>query len=176
MTMMGTSSWVFHTCFFFSSRRRHTRLQGDWSSDVCSSDLGIETVLGSLGPPAFLGVPHHGRQHAKVAPFHADVWRAFHPEAGALRGRQLSPSNCFRALRGLATRSARVHPKYRRGLLIGIGIERAQSQPAQVVQPGGGLEFNADLGQPRKLYTRSYGVLHAQYVVTANPVCVLHQE
>src|SRR5256885_8707150 len=29
------------TCsrFFFSSRRRHTRLQGDWSSDVCSSDL-----------------------------------------------------------------------------------------------------------------------------------------
>src|SRR5256885_12694983 len=29
-------------CFcFFSSRRRHTRLQGDWSSDVCSSDLGI---------------------------------------------------------------------------------------------------------------------------------------
>src|ERR1039457_6264858 len=29
------------TCyfFFFSSRRRHTRLQGDWSFDVCSSDL-----------------------------------------------------------------------------------------------------------------------------------------
>src|SRR5256885_4232237 len=27
--------------FFFSSRRRHTRLQGDWSSDVCSSDLGV---------------------------------------------------------------------------------------------------------------------------------------
>src|SRR5256885_1594973 len=26
------------TFFFFSSRRRHTRLQGDWSSDVCSSD------------------------------------------------------------------------------------------------------------------------------------------
>src|ERR1039457_7729611 len=25
---------------FFSSRRRHTILQGDWSSDVCSSDLG----------------------------------------------------------------------------------------------------------------------------------------
>src|SRR5256885_2476291 len=29
--------WIFF--FFFSSRRRHTRLQGDWSSDVCSSDL-----------------------------------------------------------------------------------------------------------------------------------------
>src|SRR5688500_20080295 len=35
-------------CFFLSSRRRHTRLQGDWSSDVCSSDLnraGLERTL-----------------------------------------------------------------------------------------------------------------------------------
>src|SRR3989454_12401364 len=31
-------------CFFFSSRRRHTRLQGDWSSDVCSSDLRAEAL------------------------------------------------------------------------------------------------------------------------------------
>src|SRR6266705_5040448 len=31
--------------FFFSSRRRHTRSYGDWSSDVCSSDLR-ESVLG----------------------------------------------------------------------------------------------------------------------------------
>src|SRR5438876_9547173 len=27
--------------FFFSSRRRHTRWTGDWSSDVCSSDLDV---------------------------------------------------------------------------------------------------------------------------------------
>src|SRR5256885_9200962 len=33
-------SGVLSIFFFFSSRRRHTRLQGDWSSDVCSSDLG----------------------------------------------------------------------------------------------------------------------------------------
>src|SRR2546430_10514444 len=26
-------------CFFFASRRRHTRFDCDWSSDVCSSDL-----------------------------------------------------------------------------------------------------------------------------------------
>src|SRR5256885_4966544 len=32
------------TSFFFSSRRRHTRLQGDWSSDVCSSDLPAENA------------------------------------------------------------------------------------------------------------------------------------
>src|SRR5438094_1430017 len=33
--------WSAHYClfFFFSSRRRHTRSYGDWSSDVCSSDL-----------------------------------------------------------------------------------------------------------------------------------------
>src|SRR5699024_11773400 len=27
--------------FFFSSKRRHTRSKRDWSSDVCSSDLGV---------------------------------------------------------------------------------------------------------------------------------------
>src|SRR5215467_3061618 len=40
--------FVFMFFFFFSSRRRHTRLQGDWSSDVCSSDLaglGATTAL-----------------------------------------------------------------------------------------------------------------------------------
>ena len=31
--------------FFFSSRRRHTRLVSDWSSDVCSSDLTAGGVL-----------------------------------------------------------------------------------------------------------------------------------
>src|SRR6266566_8415913 len=37
--------------FFFSSRRRHTRLQGDWSSDVCSSDLlTLEAARAFPGP------------------------------------------------------------------------------------------------------------------------------
>src|SRR5256885_4336531 len=36
--------------FFFSSRRRHTRLQGDWSSDVCSSDLNGEIDITIRGP------------------------------------------------------------------------------------------------------------------------------
>src|SRR5688500_19942852 len=36
------------TRFFFSSRRRHTRLQGDWSSDVCSSDLRGSTTGSAL--------------------------------------------------------------------------------------------------------------------------------
>src|SRR5437763_16970119 len=31
--------------FLFSSRRRHTRYIGDWSSDVCSSDLQVCVTL-----------------------------------------------------------------------------------------------------------------------------------
>src|SRR5207248_10565190 len=49
--------WLL-VCFFFSSRRRHTRSYGDWSSDVCSSDLQngaraqcAEPVTGSSGTP-----------------------------------------------------------------------------------------------------------------------------
>src|SRR3712207_6952862 len=39
-------------CFFFSSRRRHTRYWRDWSSDVCSSDLsciGASWIGGGVG-------------------------------------------------------------------------------------------------------------------------------
>src|SRR2546430_13690164 len=32
--------------FFFSSRRRHTRFDCDWSSDVCSSDLCLLAAAG----------------------------------------------------------------------------------------------------------------------------------
>src|SRR5690348_17578313 len=49
--------------FFFSSRRRHTRWTGDWSSDVCSSDLlpwqrerkAVENGLIELGFLVVLG-------------------------------------------------------------------------------------------------------------------------
>src|SRR5690606_40001017 len=40
--------------FFFSSRRRHTRFSRDWSSDVCSSDLGCVSV-GGAGDVALVG-------------------------------------------------------------------------------------------------------------------------
>src|SRR5256885_9916387 len=39
---------------FFSSRRRHTRLQGDWSSDVCSSDLTEPAQPSGVHRPAAL--------------------------------------------------------------------------------------------------------------------------
>src|SRR2546429_4821294 len=48
---IGVLSYVSVMCvfFFFSSRRRHTRCSRDWSSDVCSSDLGLEVVLREHG-------------------------------------------------------------------------------------------------------------------------------
>src|SRR5688500_319925 len=52
--------------FFFSSRRRHTRLQGDWSSDVCSSDLGAIVANGTDVPVERID---------PMASFHATVTR-----------------------------------------------------------------------------------------------------
>src|SRR6266516_7742231 len=52
--------------FFFSSRRRHTRSYGDWSSDVCSSDLGhnglrsIDAMIGADYWRVRLGIGHPG--------------------------------------------------------------------------------------------------------------------
>src|SRR2546427_6989226 len=37
---VGLVCFIMVVFFFFSSRRRHTRFDCDWSSDVCSSDLG----------------------------------------------------------------------------------------------------------------------------------------
>src|SRR3712207_9312788 len=42
---------MLYICFFFSSRRRHTRYWRDWSSDVCSSDLSYS----ACGIPYWVG-------------------------------------------------------------------------------------------------------------------------
>src|SRR3712207_7875236 len=48
----ATSLMEVRFCFFFSSRRRHTRYWRDWSSDVCSSDLYDCIVLDLKLPKA----------------------------------------------------------------------------------------------------------------------------
>src|SRR5258706_9663112 len=56
--------YAFDSFFFFSSRRRHTRLVSDWSSDVCSSDLSQLVMLSLVSGNYFevLGVqPASGR-------------------------------------------------------------------------------------------------------------------
>src|SRR2546430_8903438 len=61
----SSQSCLLFIFFFFSSRRRHTRFDCDWSSDVCSSDLGITVLLSrddttnerALGPRGRLEAP-----------------------------------------------------------------------------------------------------------------------
>src|SRR5256886_7679812 len=47
--------------FFFSSRRRHTRFDCDWSSDVCSSDLNF-----NFGRPAIAALNAFGIDAAAI--------------------------------------------------------------------------------------------------------------
>src|SRR5256886_7769123 len=61
--------------FFFSSRRRHTRFDCDWSSDVCSSDLRVRLAEHAPLRRAALrrragrrGLQDRGGQHAGVLP------------------------------------------------------------------------------------------------------------
>src|SRR2546430_14952269 len=81
--------------FFFSSRRRHTRFDCDWSSDVCSSDLrtGIPMVSNAVAMLAawypvtlFLALKSRharfpqiqSRRHARLRERDSDA-RARHP-------------------------------------------------------------------------------------------------
>src|ERR1019366_2380043 len=59
--------WV---SFFFSSRRRHTRLVSDWSSDVCSSDLWAH---GLMGDPDTAVRPHPAAWYDKSLPTFSDA-------------------------------------------------------------------------------------------------------
>src|SRR6266487_5028114 len=65
--------------FFFSSRRRHTRWTGDWSSDVCSSDLVLDPPGGTRADRATLGEQELGVLHQLRVMLH----HPRRPDAGA---------------------------------------------------------------------------------------------
>src|SRR5205085_4565596 len=77
MTMIAGRMCVLICFFFFSSRRRHTRFDCDWSSDVCSSDLdgcGKKAVQEEIIPfdGCANGAGTEDREHTpytSVAPF-----------------------------------------------------------------------------------------------------------
>src|SRR2546421_1001254 len=58
VALLATPLKVSTLFFFFSSRRRHTRFDRDWSSDVCSSDL-IESSSPKGGPSATIKTHHN---------------------------------------------------------------------------------------------------------------------
>src|SRR4030066_1639847 len=64
-----------YVCFFFSSRRRHTRFKCDWSSDVCSSDLSIVNVP-----------PQGGRKHPEQKMIPVDTKNILFICGGAFEG------------------------------------------------------------------------------------------
>src|SRR5207248_6389265 len=64
--------------FFFSSRRRHTRSYGDWSSDVCSSDL-LEIPNSPLGQMSTFG---SSRSYAMASELYAATMSVFYEEIG----------------------------------------------------------------------------------------------
>src|SRR2546427_2598075 len=59
---------VIYFFFFFSSRRRHTRFDCDWSSDVCSSDLGARFIFQRLTD----GEPFINERSEEIL-FHAEI-------------------------------------------------------------------------------------------------------
>src|SRR2546430_5681099 len=65
--------------FFFSSRRRHTRFDCDWSSDVCSSDLFIELVKTASDEQIVEAIHAAGTERALEGIF-AGMKESFRPE------------------------------------------------------------------------------------------------
>src|ERR1039457_7054111 len=58
-----------YSLVIFAGGRRHRRLQGDWSSDVCSSDL-LEQRLGHRAGPGRVGF---GREHLGIVAKHLEI-------------------------------------------------------------------------------------------------------
>src|SRR5256885_10578120 len=71
-TAAGVQSYL---SFFFSSRRRHTRLQGDWSSDVCSSDL-LSAPVAKLAIDSQENLARRKRVEAALASTHEELERS----------------------------------------------------------------------------------------------------
>src|SRR2546430_8116672 len=78
--------------FFFSSRRRHTRFDCDWSSDVCSSDL-INNVRRTYGSGA--RNDQHERAKNQGESFHSQILKKQH---GRVNARSINYEGLLRLL------------------------------------------------------------------------------
>src|SRR6266481_9464710 len=101
--------------FFFSSRRRHTRWNCDWSSDVCSSDLTRAAGVGVVGIRVLAGGALSGsaERHPIASPPPEPIGSAMSYEADVARARRLMPlvkEGFAASLTEAATRFALSHP------------------------------------------------------------------
>src|SRR5437762_5490203 len=97
--------------FFFSSRRRHTRYIGDWSSDVCSSDLTRRSDVIRKVPGARIDLRYDGGARHRLDAFpcgrpgaptllyiHGGYWQMNDKEPYAFLGEGLLPAGFNLAL------------------------------------------------------------------------------
>src|SRR5438045_8981625 len=116
--------------FFFSSRRRHTRCLSDWSSDVCSSDLGM-LILAALGAYVLAGRTLRAIQEAmeRQERFAVAASHELRTPLTVLQGtlevallRERPPAEYKEILSGAATEAARL------GTLVGDLLALARVQ------------------------------------------------
>src|SRR5256885_11979290 len=114
----GLSMYIF----FFSSRRRHTRLQGDWSSDVCSSDLNkmlshkaiIFLVSDFLGENIERPLKLLAQRHDVVAVTVEDPSERLLPDIGGSEKGRVGEEGRFRGGRGYLKKKNINHAKIKR--------------------------------------------------------------
>src|SRR6266481_2407898 len=105
--------------FFFSSRRRHTRWNCDWSSDVCSSDLNL--VEQSVGLPVQLIPPlAHKFVELRLEPAERLLLHAINPRRELLQPfrRLIHPCQRLFQLPGLLAQRTQHGRTLRRALLL----------------------------------------------------------
>src|SRR6266581_1839069 len=104
-------------CFFFSSRRRHTRWTGDWSSDVCSSDLDEKAndaqrqALAGIASGKSGGPPQMIRDNL-VSDFRGVEFRRIDFTAEGLRRATEIPGILAFEIEGVASRNRSGEPFY----------------------------------------------------------------
>src|SRR6266567_3388081 len=127
---------LYFVFFFFSSRRRHTRFDCDWSSDVCSSDLALVSGDAGVGKTRLVGelTPLADQRGFTVLSGHcAEVGDSvpYLPLADALRNATQAPSVMAPLLDALASRPVlgRLLPDQGSGEALdgdGAGLARQQ--------------------------------------------------
>src|SRR2546430_16618661 len=114
--------------FFFSSRRRHTRFDCDWSSDVCSSDLTYAQRVFALTPDDTASWERALVAGEKALRLRPDLAEAHYARAYVLWGPP------YRFPHVLAIQ------ENRRALPLNPSLEDAHHQPGRVSNPIGFLD------------------------------------
>src|SRR2546427_10173492 len=107
-----TSGWL-PVFFFFSSRRRHTRFDCDWSSDVCSSDLPPDLAGHALAHPGGAQAP--GQVDGGAARWRAHGRDEQHGRRGAAQGRDAQDGRGQQGLLPLQVVAAMLETKATKG-------------------------------------------------------------